>query len=449
MNDSSNTISIGVIAPTQLRARLTRWGLVIIEFGAMQAAVQLLGALAGLLIVRSLSKSEYALFAIANSMQSTCNQLADCGIGIGVRSIGGRVCGDRQRFGQLLNTALGLRKLFGAVSFAVTLPLAAWMLWKNGATFWQVLGFSCIFAAGVAPLLSSTVYWLSPYLHGEFRRIQRLDLGNSILRLALVALLALARLNALMAVCVGVVGNWVQAVIVRRWAADHADANASPDPADRAEMIAYSIKWLPNVVFHCLQGQITLLILSFVGTANNIADLTAMGRIAMLFAVFSVTFTNIFGPRFTRCQDPASLRRFYWQLVGGAVTALSPIFFLGWLFPQPLLWLLGEKYQELTQECVWIVGAGCVSQICAVMWTLNGSKGWIHYQSVAYIPTLLVSQALAAVCLDLQNFHDLLFFNLVSAAAPVPMYLCDALRGLKGNCQNSNAAGTCEPTGCA
>lgn len=446
MNDSSNAISVGVIEPIPLRARLTRWGLVIIEFGAVQAAVQLLGALAGLLIVRSLSKSEYALFAIANSMQTTCNQLADGGIGIAARSIGGRVCGDRQRFGQLLNTAFGLRKLFGAAAFAVTLPLAAWMLWKNGATFWQVLGFSCTFAAGVAPLLSSTVYWLSPYLHGEFRRIQRLDLGNSLLRLALIALLASAGLDALLAISVGVVGNWVHAMIVRRWAPDHADASASPDPADRAEMIAYSIKWLPNVVFHCLQGQIALLILAFVGTANNIADLTALGRIAMLFAVFSVTFTNIFAPRFTRCQEPARLRRFYWQLVGGAIAALSPIFFLGWLLPQPLLWLLGEKYQSLTQECVWIVGAGCVSQIGAVMWTLNGSKGWIHYQSAAYIPTLLASQALAAVCLDLQNFHDLLFFNLVSATAPLPMYLCDALHGLSANRQNSNAAGASEPT---
>src|ERR1043166_4716325 len=97
--------------PSFLRPRrLVDWSIRIARFGVIQGLVQLLLGIAGLLIVRSLSKSEYALFAIANSMQVACTQLADLGVGIGVRSIGGRVWQDRWRFGQLLNTALGLRR---------------------------------------------------------------------------------------------------------------------------------------------------------------------------------------------------------------------------------------------------------------------------------------------------------------------------------------------------
>src|SRR5258705_5877471 len=171
MNEKSAHLELALPEQDTLFARAKYWTRVIGEFGATQSAVQVLTALAGLLIVRSLSKQEYALFAVANSMQTTCNLLADCGIGIGVRAIGGRVWNDRARFGQLLVTALGLRKTFAALSFAISLPIAAWMLWRNGADPWQIAGLSLAIVNGVIPLLGSSVCGVSPQLHGEFRRI--------------------------------------------------------------------------------------------------------------------------------------------------------------------------------------------------------------------------------------------------------------------------------------
>src|SRR5438067_1971811 len=106
--------------------QLMRWGLASAEFGLVQIAVQVLTALAGILIIRSMPKSEYALFAIVNSMQVASNLLADLGIGIGVRSIGGRVWSDPFRFGQLINTALGMRRLFAFFSFGICLPITGW-----------------------------------------------------------------------------------------------------------------------------------------------------------------------------------------------------------------------------------------------------------------------------------------------------------------------------------
>ncbi|MGH7887898.1 MAG: lipopolysaccharide biosynthesis protein, partial [Candidatus Binatia bacterium] len=373
MNDRSNAISLGLMAPTPLRARLTRWGLIIVEFGAVQLAVQVLTALAGLLIVRSLSKQEYALFAIANSMQTTCNLLADCGIGIGLRAIGGRVWNDRRRFGELLVTALSLRNSFALISFAVSLPIAGWMLWRNGADQLQIAGFCCALVAGVLPLLSSSVFGVSPQLHGEYRRIQSLDLGNSALRVVLIGALAVIKINALYAVTVGVLGNWLQAVFFRRWAHERADVQAGANPHDRRELIGFSLQWLPNIIFFCFQGQVTLLVLALFGSPTNVADLTALGRLAMLFTVFSATFTSLVAPRFARCHDAATLRRLYLALVGGSVLMLLPLFFFVWLWPGPFLWLLGEKYQGLAGECIWVVGAGLIAQLGTVMWSLNSS----------------------------------------------------------------------------
>jgi len=45
-----------------------------------------------------------------------------------------------------------------------------------------------------------------------------------------------------------------------------------------------------------------------------------------------------------------------------------------------------------------------------------------------------VVQVVAAACLNLRMFHDVLIFGLVSAAAPLPLYVADAWFGLsRGN----------------
>jgi O-antigen/teichoic acid export membrane protein len=432
MIDSASAISTAAIDDTTpLRARLVRWGLIVVQFSAVQAAVQALGALAGLVIVRTLSKPDYALFAIVNSMQTTCNLLADCGIGIGMRAIGGRVCNDRRRFGELITTALALRKDFAAVSFALALPIAGCMLWRCGAGGWQLIGFCGAIVAAVIPLLGASVWGVSPQLHGEYRRMQRLDLGNAALRALLIGALALSQITALLAALVGVVGNWLQAIFFRRWAYEHVEAHAPVNGGDRRELIGFSRQWLPNIIFFCFQGQLTLLLLSFFGSATDIADLTALGRLTVLFTVFSTTFNSVLAPRFTRCQDSAKLKKLYLMLVGAAALSLLPLFCLIQSWPEAFLWLLGEKYQRLAAESLWVVGAGCIAQLGYVMWSLNSSKGWIRCQSIGYIPAIVAAQIVTAAYLDLSQFHHVLIFNLVTVSAPLPMYALDAWRGLR------------------
>jgi O-antigen/teichoic acid export membrane protein len=410
---------------------ISHWGFIIAEFGMVQVVVQALGAAAGLLIVRTLSKQDYALFAIANSMQTTCNLLADVGIGVGVRSIGGRIYKDRYRLGQLLNTALGLRRHFALVSFSLCIPISAWMLSRNGAGLLEIVGLCTAIAFGAIPLLASSIWTSSTQLQGEYRRLQKIDAGNAVLRLALIGVLAFERMNALLAVLVGVVSNWIQAIVLRRWVKDHADPVASTNVGDRRELLRLSVKSLPNAVFFCFQGQVTLLILTVLGNPASIADITALGRLAALLTVFSAVFVNVLAPRFSRCQESTRLPRLYLLFVSGTVLLLLPLVFSAWFLPGPFLWLLGSKYSGLEAECGLVVATSCIAQLSGVLWNLNSGRAWIRIQAPCFIPVILVAQVLAATFLDLRQFHDLLIFNLVTSAAPLPIYALDAYLGLK------------------
>src|SRR5688572_9388106 len=125
----AGTRRLGLSPERWLRVRT--WSLRLIEFSFVQGLVQALTALGALLIVRSLNKQEYAHFAIAISLCSAANVLADLGIGLGFRAVAGRVWNDKFRFGQLFATFGELRRLFSFASLAVCVPVTAWMLWRN------------------------------------------------------------------------------------------------------------------------------------------------------------------------------------------------------------------------------------------------------------------------------------------------------------------------------
>src|SRR2546421_8773251 len=103
------------------------------NYALVQAAVQIIAFSSGILLVRWLPQREYAFFTIANAMQATLILLADIGISVGLISIGGRVWQDRHRFGQLINTGLGLRRKLAAIPAIIVAPRLYFMLVKNGA----------------------------------------------------------------------------------------------------------------------------------------------------------------------------------------------------------------------------------------------------------------------------------------------------------------------------
>src|SRR5437763_14490712 len=130
-SSASATAAAAGFAPVMRRAFYH--ARIIGNLAIVQAVVQVLSFLSGILIIRSLSQQEYAYFTIANTMQGTLNVLADIGISAGVISIGGRVWQDRHRFGELINTGLQLRKRLALAACLVVTPIMYLLLARNGA----------------------------------------------------------------------------------------------------------------------------------------------------------------------------------------------------------------------------------------------------------------------------------------------------------------------------
>jgi O-antigen/teichoic acid export membrane protein len=401
------------------------------NFAIVQAVVQIIGFLSGILLVRTLEQREYAYFTIANTMQGTINLLADIGISVGLVSIGGRVWQDRHRFGQLISTALSVRKKLGAVAIIIVTPVLYFLLVKNGASFFYTAVLIVVVLAGLLIQLSLGVLAVVPRLRSDIARIQSIDLTGAIARLLVLVTLMYFFLNAGMAVAVATATLLLQYAMLRKYVARVIDLDAPENAEDRAAMFGFIRKLAANAVFYCLQGQITVFLISFFARrTSSVAEVGALGRLAMIFAVLSNLLTNVFVPAFARCQSARKLRWLYAAIIGGVIAFSLMVLCGAGLFPDQFLFVLGSKYAHLHRELLVMVGGAVLSALTGTFWALNASKAWVA-GSWLYIPLTLATQIALIPYTDFSSVMGVLTFNLISAIPNLLLNIALSYRGFR------------------
>jgi hypothetical protein len=404
------------------------WAKTLTKFVSVQVAVQALTVAGGILLVRALSQTEYAYFTIANSMQATMNILADSGIGIGLSSIGGRVWQNPFRFGQLINTALRLRRHLAAIAAGVVTPVLVWMLIANGASYVYAGVLTLAVLSGLNYQLLTSVLMVVPRLHSQISRVQRLDFFAAASRLALLVAACSVFVNAAVGVSATVAGLLTQYYFLRRWVAGGIDASAPASEDDRKTILAIVKSQSPNAVFYCVQGQLTVWLISVLGSTQNIAEIGALGRLGIMFSIISAVMTGIVLPSFARCQSASQLRRRYFQIVGAfCLFGLSLVAVAG-LFPDQLLWVLGGKYGHLRNELFLMMVMTAFNSVVAAMWSLNSSRAWIKW-SWLNIPGVMFTQVFLLLFLNISTLTGVLWFGILSLA---PTFLLNCMLTFRG-----------------
>jgi O-antigen/teichoic acid export membrane protein len=420
-----NEASTPIIRRALHRARIVG------NFALVQSAVQVVGFVSGILLIRRLDQREYAYFTIANTMQGTLNLLADIGISIGLVSIGGRVWHDRHRFGQLVNTALGLRQKLGFVAVIVVVPILYYLLVKNGASTNYTALLIVAVLVGLVVQLSNGVLSVVPRLQSAIGKIQTIDLTGAVARLLAIVALMYLFLNGAVAIAIGSATLLLQYWMLRRYVAGVIDFNAPENAEDRTAMVGFIRSQAANAIFFCLQGQITVFLISIFGRkVSSIAEVGALGRLAMIFAVLSNLLANVLAPAFARCQEPTRLLWRYAAIVSAVAGFSLVIIAAAVFFPQQFLFVLGNKYAHLDRELLLMVGGAVITAMASTLWSLNAAKAWIS-GSWLYIPLTLATQLALIPFTDFSSVPGVLTFNLISAIPSLLLNLVLSYRGFR------------------
>jgi O-antigen/teichoic acid export membrane protein len=419
---------VASVITSSVSPRLVYWVKTLSKFVSVQIIVQIVGIASGILLVRTLDQREYAYFTIANAMFSTIHILADSGVGIGLSSIGGRVWQNPHRFGQLITTAMRLRRYLAAAAIVVVTPIFIWMLVSKEASGIYAGVIALVVLLGLNYQLSVGVLSVVPRLHSQIGRVQKLDFIAALSRLVLLVAAYFIFLNAAVAILATFFSVLVQYFFLRRWVADSIEVDAPASPEDRSTIVEIVKSQMPNSIFYCLQGQVTIWLISVFGSTQNIAEVGALSRLGIILAVVISVMTSIVLPHFARCQSPTQLRSRYFQIVGAFILFGLTLIFAAMLFPAPLLWILGNKYAHLRGELVLMMLMTAVSSVVTAMWSLNYTRAWIKH-SWLNIPFVLMTQACLLLLLDVSTLAGVLWFGTISL---IPTFLLNAVLTCRG-----------------
>jgi O-antigen/teichoic acid export membrane protein len=416
--------------------RLIEWARLFASYSFVQAIAQGLGFLAGIMIVRSLNKEEYAWFMIVNTIGPVMNLLSDNGITSSLSAIGGKFWQDDQKMGSLIKTAMNLRRQLILFSSLAVTPLLIWMLMRNHASLTTVIWLVLLTLVGVFFQLNVGVLNVVVNLRQQVGKMQTMVIVSVLPRLALIALFVmLGILNARLAIAAGCVALVIQFLFLRHWVKPQIDWHAPPDVEFRKGVLAIVKKQAPMTVYFCLQSQIGIWLISIFGNVQGVANVGALGRIGMIFSILCSTTSALIVPRFARCQDAARLRFLYALILSSFTGIISLGILFAWLFPAPLLWLLGAQYEKLG-GLVWLamLAAGTTS-LGGLLFSLNVNKGWIPSAAIIILVEFIV-QVTLCLTLDLSSVHDILLIGVLAPIIPGFIYFFVSMRKMNAWAQH-------------
>jgi O-antigen/teichoic acid export membrane protein len=399
-------------------SRLTEWIKRIASFSYKELFIQAMAFSCGLLILRHLPKSDYALYTLIASVQASTAILADSGLSNGIIAIGGAIAGDRSKLGELCQTASSIRlKLTFWVCIVMT-PLLAWLLYHQQASIINIIMLCTIMAAGAYAQIGQSFYSQFARLTLRVDTLQRFNIRAAVTRLLLVSagVVTTPMVSAISSINT-ITMAW-QLWRLNKWRHNILDENSSSNEKYKISLMYFIRRQAPLSVYYCFYGQISIFLLGIFGTTESIADIGALGRFSLFYSLLSSVMNNLIYPRFARVNDPKNLPLKYAQSVAFFLLlgSILPLFSVA--FPNFLLMILGGNYYHLENELTLVLISSLLSNLSGVLWALNSARGWTM-PAILSISYSFIVQIFLIYALDISSLHGVILLSLFTAMASI------------------------------
>lgn len=395
------------------------WSKLVSITGSTQITLQALGFVSGILVIRLLPTQEYALYTLANTMLGTMTLLSDAGISTGVMAQGGKVWQNRERLGVVMATGLDLRRKFAIGSLILSTPILLYLLLHNGASWLMAIMIVLSLIPAFYAALSDSLLEIVPRLHQSIVPLQKNELVVSFGRLFLSAVSLFIFPWTFVAILASGIPRIYGNLQLKKISKDFIDNNQSLDPLVRKDILKVVKRILPGAIYYSFSGQITIWIVSVFGNITSIAQLGALGRVAVIFTLFSTIIGTLLVPRFARLENtkPLLIKKFT-QILFITFLVMFLVAFVASIFANQLLWILGNGYANLNFELILNITISCLNVISGIAYSLYSSKGWILPPLYSISKTVLIL-IIGSLVFDLSTLEGALYLNLLFSITAV------------------------------
>ncbi len=397
---------------------LKEWFMLTSITGGSQLLIQVIGLLSGIVVIRLLPTEEYALYTLANTMLGTMVVLADGGISSGVIAESGKVWKDKKKLGTALVTGLDLRKKFAIGSLVVASPILIYLLHYHGAPLWMSLLIVISLIPAFISSLTGSIFMVPLQLKQDIKPLQKNQLVENVARFATVFSLFILPWTFIAILGAGIPRLFTN-IRLRKYSIGYADWNQKPDLEVRKRILKVVKRLMPGAIYYVVSGHISLWLISFFGTTDNVAQIGAIGRIALMLTVVNQMFGILIYPRFARL--PAASEKLFprfLQITGFLILVCMGIVFSVWLFSDQILWILGDKYSNLNYELVLAIIGSCIIMISGGAFKMTTQRGWAIHPGISI--SINIASIIAGVLLiNISTLTGVLYFNIFTASIQV------------------------------
>lgn len=400
-------------------SRIIKWGKLISLTGSVQLLGKAVGFLSGLLIIRLLPVHEYALYTLANTMLGTMYLLADGGISAGVLSQGGKVWKDKKKLGKVVGTGLELRNKFALVSLIISIPILAYLLKKHDASWLMILLITASLIPAFYAQLADSIYGVVPKLHQDINRLQKNGLVVAFGRLFLTASFIFVFPFTFLALLANGIPRIYGNIQMRKIADSFATISKKPAPEIRKNLLNTVKRMMPGLIYVCVSGQITIWLISVFGDTTALAQLGALGRLAVVLSLFSGLISTLVVPRYARLiAKRAVMFNYYVQIIAAVFFLVCIVLGVVFFFADEILFIIGEKYAGLQPELMLAMLGSGLSLIASIAFFLNISRDWVINPAIS-VSISLISLVIGVFIFDVTTLQGVLIYNIFLAAVQV------------------------------
>jgi O-antigen/teichoic acid export membrane protein len=402
-----------------------------------QVAIQAIAFVCGLVVVRTLSLEQYAIFTLANVMLGTMSVLADGGVAAGTMSEGGKVWREKIPLGSVLKTAFAIRKKFAACCLVFAIPILLGLLHHHGAS-WKASACVTLCLTPVFLItLSNTIFEIAPKLHQDIALLQQVRVGANLIRLLVTIGFLLVAPFAIVAIIASGAGQLYANLRLRFLSSRYFEKDAPISEEVEMEISRVVHRIFPGALYYSFSTQITYFLLSIFGTTTSIAQLGALGRISVVLVLLNSIFATIVVPRYARLDDNSALLSKFLRVnllliaaVGVAVTVAN-------FWAYEILWVLGPSYANLEQEVTLVMLSSGLSLCSSSAYSLSTARAIVP-PPVRFYGTMIVIQSLAIIALDFSTVKGAILFSIVTFSSSYALRFAYFIYSRKGHYQNES-----------
>jgi O-antigen/teichoic acid export membrane protein len=382
--------------------------------GVLTIVQQGLNATAGVLIVRGLDHAEYAHYVIAFGMSSAIGILAEAGVISTLLRAGAHQ--DPEARDALIPQAVAFRRRTTVIASLTVLPFASVLLLRSGVAPGTLIALTALIVAGSFATAASQMSAALVRLDLRFTKAGSILVVSALARLGLTVMVILipSGLRASYLLAVMATTGFLEVALFRSLTMGLA-LPIEVDRQLRAEFRRNARRIVPNNAFYLAQGQLLAWVLAGLGNVEILAEVAALGRFALLFALTAMVIANFTTTLFARQSTARGVARLMVLSATAYLAAGSALLGTFAAVPDLYLSILGDDYRGLAPELLLVNSGAMIGGLTGILSSVSQGRAWLKWAWI-YIPATVVWLTVLALFIGFSTLERAALFTALAPA---------------------------------